>query len=66
MTHVQVERETVERLRRQLAERNYFQSALLELSSDDEAAETSFVEDDLFDDPISEDWTPLGHHDWTG
>ena len=65
MTHLQAERETVERLRRQLAERD-FAATLQELSSNSAAENSGPGAAYLSDDTISVDWTSLGHHDWTG
>jgi len=67
MTHLQAERETVERLRRQLEARRSFRDLLVDLSSDAVAAENpSGGDGNLPDDSISIDWTSLGHQDWTG
>jgi hypothetical protein len=64
MTHLQAERETVERLRRQLAERAY-RDLLVDLNSDDPHADEAPAQH-LPGDTISIDWTSQGHHDWTG
>ena len=67
MTHLQAERETVERLRRQLDERRSLRDELLDLTSNATAAETPGRREYVIPSgPISIDWTSLGHHDWTG
>jgi hypothetical protein len=68
MTHLQAERETVERLRRQLEERRSLRDVFGDLSSDAMAAETSGPREYYIpDDSVSIDWTSLGqHNDWTG
>ena len=67
MTHLQAERETVERLRRQLEARRSYRDLLVDLSSDTVAAENpSDGGAYIPDDSISIDWTSLGQYDWTG
>lgn len=67
MTHLQAERETVERLRRQLEERRSLRDEFDDLTSDAMAAENPSPREYVIpDDTVSIDWTSLGHHDWTG
>ena len=58
MTHLQAERETVERLRRQLVERRSLREELMDLTSNATAAETTGRREYIIPDgTISIDWT---------
>jgi hypothetical protein len=69
MTHLKAERETVERLRRQLIERRGYRDLLLDLNEEPMVNAAEIDDGDLSSlpgDSISIDWTSEGQHDWTG